>query len=190
MYFLPRNNKLYSFLVHLNVSYRYALTLLICLTGIAIWFFAIHTPISSSFDKISRETKQLQNQQILFDQASKSYASLASSVEKLKNEFKKYAPHKTNEQYVHDALLFLIDQAAQCNITMNSCTIDNEQDRKWYIENSVSIAVTGEFEKIIKYLEAVSVSSHLIALKQFNINHASDKVFSFKGALQILTING
>lgn len=189
MYFLPRNNKVYSFLVHLNASYRYALTLGICLVGIALWFLAIHTPISNSYFKINQEAKSLHNQQMLFEQASKGYATLANSVEKLKNEIKQYSPHKTNEQYVHDALLFLIDQSARCNIVMNNCTIDSEQDKKWYIENSVSISITGEFEKILKFLDVVSSSSHLIALKQFNINHSSDRTFSFKGTLHILTIN-
>ena len=45
MYFLPRNNKFFSYIAHIKPNSRYGYTLAVCASFITIWMLAVHLPL-------------------------------------------------------------------------------------------------------------------------------------------------
>lgn len=184
MYFLPRNNKFYSFIVHLKPNYRYGLTLVFCCAVAGIWLLAIHLPLQYSINHATKEIKHLQSQFLLCDQATGACASLATTIESMKVEVKKQTVDVS--QNTHDALLFIINQAHRNNLAVRGCNIESDADQQWYIEHAVTFDVSGDFNQLIKFFESIKNSTHLISLKQYNLARSGDNQFNLKGVLGVM----
>jgi Tfp pilus assembly protein PilO len=184
VYFLPRNNKFYSFIVHLKPNYRYGLSLLVCGIFALVWMLAIHMPLQYSMSHATKEIKHLNSQCALCDQATGACASLATMVESMKVEVNKHIVDIS--QNTQDALLFVINQAHRNNLAILGCTIDGDVDQQWYVEHAITFDVEGDFKNLMKFFESIKGSSHLIAIKQYNLARANETSFSLKGVLGVI----
>lgn len=185
MYFLPRNNKFFSFVVHLKSNYRYGLTVASCGMVVLIWMLAVHMPLQYSINHTDKEIKQLQSQFLLCDQANGSCLSLATTIESMKIEVKKQTEDEV--QSAQNAMLFLVEQAHKNNLHVKNCAIEADADQKWYIEHAITVDMSGEFNQLMKFFDAIKNSTHLVAVKQFNLTR-NDEGFNLKGVLGVIEV--
>ncbi|MGB8367417.1 MAG: hypothetical protein WCD44_03600 [Candidatus Babeliales bacterium] len=148
MYFIPRNNKFYSFIAHLHFLSRYLLTLLAVSSILILWLLLVYFPISTHIDQSFLKLAQLRNQCKQIDKAKRKCQRLEQSL---------YLANPQNKKLLRNSfqsnLLFILEQAKKNELLLNKYTMDKKSNNKWVIQHSSEFIFTGNLSQITNFLQ-------------------------------------
>lgn len=152
MYFLPRNNLFYSFIVHVRPAYRYAGVLLALSVVAYSWFAVVYVPAQKIIAWHQQEITRLTGQHDELEQAQKTTNQLEQSVHELRSKLRSSSQGKSIEHLQQDAMTKAVSLATESGLSLVSCTADTSVDKDWYVKNKLTVALTGELGACASFL--------------------------------------
>jgi len=187
MYFLPRSSKFNAWVVTVKPLHLYLLTAIILSATVGVWLFGVYFRLNAMIVQQQVQIKQHQEQALNVTQIRNSHELLASSVQEMHKTISEYSVHNETQE-LQASMIFLINQATNSGLAMLSCSCDRSVDKEWYVENGVSVDVSGSYEQLLNFLNACYDSEHLIGVKQLTMNRSSQDAFSLKAHLNLMVI--
>lgn len=170
MYFIPRNNKFYSFIAHLHSLSRYLLTLLAVSSIFVLWLLLVYFPLSTHIDQSFLKLAQLRNQCKQIDKAKRNCQQLEQSL-----CFSNLQSKKLLQNSFQSNLLFILEQAKKNELLLNKYTMDKKNNGKWVAQHSSEFIFTGNLSQITNFLQQLKktdfpCNSDYFLLKKIDTN--------------------
>lgn len=189
MYFISRNNALYSYIAHTSPMRRYAATLFFIGTIVLIGFYAIYAPFRAHIVMNISERARLQKQSEEIDRVRDNNRELLIAVDTSKKNIKDLAVLDDNkEQECTKRMQFLFDTVAQLGLQLNSYASCGVKDKKWYTKDRAHLKMSGSFEKLVSFFKAIKDSENMITLSHVVITRVKDNLFQLSCDVGIITV--
>ena len=171
MFFIPRNNILFSLMIKFSPLQRYIFTFLL---GALLIFIGIviHKKINSHIKSYSKKICHL-NKEILFLSKDKPI-SLDSMEKKL---------HSLNKGDLQSQLSFILKLVTKIGLVLNSYIPNLSTDKDWYVKNKVLLDINGNFSKILLFFEELKLSKKLIQCRKIKLSRVKDDILNAQFAL-------
>ena len=153
MYFIPRNNKFYSFIAHLHSFYRYLLTFAVISSIFMLWAIIIYLPLTTHIDHSFAKLTKLRTQCQQINKAKCSCVQLERSLQTLHRDVQFNKPEKTTQNHLQSNLLLILDQAKNTGLALNHYTMDKKTDDQWAKKNNAHFTFTGNLKQIMDFLK-------------------------------------
>ena len=172
MYFIPRNNRFYSWAVHAKPSVRYFITIvLIGGTGSGWWF--ADTWLDTFIEQKQQELSALHKQYMQCTHAQHACRQLQTSIPTLQKKIQSYATD-ANMQPLQAQTMFVLDQAHQAGLSLHGYSADTEVDKGWYAKNMARFDFGGTPDQLTKFLATLTDDHQMIQCDQIRITHTED----------------
>lgn len=188
MYFLPRNNALYSRIVYIKPAYRYALTSVVILVIGGAWFFMVHGLLLEHNVHMKAEIKRLHEQERMIKQSTIDITRLEQSIAQTQTKLSSYTHKKNSYDVLQSAMMFLVNQAGLCGIAMQSCNVVEQKDETWYTRSTVSLDVQGNFEQLLKFVQSMAASDFILSVHHADISYAASNNFNLRCGLDLIVV--
>lgn len=188
MYFLPRHSSFYARVAHIKPLYRYTITLgTLAIMSIG-WFFINTSLIDVHIQQKQAEIKKLQEQVLLMQQTDKNVIQLQQSIKALRSQFKTLATKYQSGEYVQTAIMSIIHQAGSCKLAMQECSINDQKDEGWYVQHMIRLDISGSYDQLLKFTQALASPQYLIAIQQAQITYTNNDIYNLKCGLDLLAV--
>ena len=178
MYFIARNNAIYSYIAHTSLRRCYMVTLMAVCAFFVIGIYGIYYPLLAHIALLRSESMMLQKQSDEIAQIDKSGQEIVALVDSgKKNIADRAVASDKREEHCHKRMLFVLDTIAQLGLTLNAYDSCNMQDKEWYTKDSAHFDITGSMQKLMTFLETVKNSHSMITVSRVTITRAADDVF-------------
>ena len=161
MYFLPRDNKIYSFLVRRSQLYRYSLTILVVGLFICGWFFLLYLPSVTVLERYQAEVRQAKSKQSMIEQAALDHTQLSQRVSDMESFINHYATQSPATVF-QSHIFFVVQQAAELGLTLSGASLEASHENEWYTKNGVSFELTGTIPQLIAWFDRIKNSKNMI----------------------------
>lgn len=189
MYFLPRTNKIFSWLVNQQVTHLYIGSFLILTMVLMSWFFFVYAAIDAQIDQLGTKLRQLQNQKIELAHAKTAHETLQKRVATLENDFKRAAQQDTIGHSLAIAALPHVVSAAQgCKIALTHCALENQTDAQWYTQTQVSVTAQGTMDHIKQFFSQLQKEGHMVKMTNLTLNHDTQGVYTMHVRLDFIAL--
>lgn len=187
MYFLPRNNKIYSALVTVKPAHRYYVSLAILMLITALWIVCFYYPVEALIERKRNEIKQIHDRNSLCMQAKTGCVVLQESVAAMQSKIATYAKVASRD-VCQEAMFYVMQKAHQMRVALNSCALDEQHNQGWYTEQKAHLALSGDFPHIMQFLDSLTASDFLMAFDDFSLSRSAENSWSLKGTLKIIAL--
>jgi len=189
MYFIARNNVIYSYIAHTSLRRCYMVTLMAVCAFFVIGIYGIYYPLLAHIAILRSESMMLQKQSDEIAQFDKSGQEIVLLVESGKKNIADRAvdSHK-REEHCHKRMLFVLDTITQLGLTLNAYDSCNMQDKEWYTKDSAHFDITGSMQKLMTFLETIKKSHSMITVSQVTITRSADDVFKMSCDVGLVTV--
>ncbi len=188
MYFIPRNNKFYSFIAHFRPFYRYMLTFFIISFIFVLWGIGIYLPLGAyidhSFIKLTKLCKQCQQ----INKAKRNCVQLERSLQALHRDVEFNKPEKITKNPLQSNLLFILNQAKNTGLVLNHYTMDKKIDDQWAKKNNVHFTFTGGLKQIMDFLKQLKKTDCLLGYDYFSLKNMGGDSFRMVITLNIISL--
>jgi len=188
MYFIPRNNKFYSFIVHLRPSYRYMLTIFIISFIFGLWIVGIYFPLGAHIDHSFTKLAKLRTQCQQINKAKRSCVQLEHSLQTLYRDVQFNKPERTAQNPLQSNLLLILDQAKNTGLALNHYTMDKKIDDQWARKNSAHFTFTGNLKQIMGFLKQLKKTDCLLGYDDFSLKNVGNNSFRMVITLNIISL--
>jgi Tfp pilus assembly protein PilO len=172
VYFIPRNNRVYAFLITRSRFEWGAMTVALALAIVTLWWFAWYVPLQKCMLKAEREYTELCQQQAALVQTAHEINALESQVVTLRTELRQTLG---NSGVGYKRLLnALIINVVESGLALNNCSLKLPETKDWCRVHPVELHVSGSFSQLITLLQALANQEGAIFLKQFSIQRVED----------------
>ena len=189
MYFLPRNNKFYSFVVHIRPLYRYLLTALVLSAVFYAWFFGIYKNIDNAIQQYQASLARSQTQQEACTNARKACKQLEPQVAQLQTAIGKHAQlgHTATER-LQASMMTVFDCAQRAGLEFNACRIEKENDNGWYTTHLMSMEFVGSLSNALHFFEALQKANLILAYERVELHCTQANIFTINCWLELSAV--
>jgi Tfp pilus assembly protein PilO len=170
MYFIARNNKVYSYIASKKRLHRYVFTVVIFAVFVFMAVCCIYYPLQSYNALLKQERDQLQKKYAEIRCIQEHNKNCEQSIEKAEKTVEQYATRGNNQSTIQEDLSFIIDSVQKVGLHLQSYSVVKVIDKEWYTKEIVHIDVTGTFEQCVSFIEYSKKSKQLISLSQLSID--------------------
>jgi hypothetical protein len=190
MYFIARNNAIYSYIAHTSLRRCYLATLFTVGAFFVIGTYFVYYPLLAHITLLKSEHVALQKKYDEIAQLDKSGQELAIVIEAGKKKIVESAimPDKRAEE-CHKRMLFVLDAVAKSGLTLNAYGSCKEKNKEWYIKSSSHFDVAGSMQKIMAFLETIKNSRSMITVSHVAITRLADDAFQMGCDVGVITVN-
>jgi len=188
MYFLPRSSKFNAWIVTIKPFHLYLYTSIVLSLLVLLWFFTLYSKLDFMIAQQHARIKQSQDQSLQTVKTQGDYDLLALSVKEKQSALHEYTSSHSTDHQLHAAMLFLINQANISGVTLQSCSVDQQTDKGWYIQNIINLDAHGPYDALLNFFASFITCEHLIAAKQFNLLANADGKFSIRSKLDVMVV--
>ncbi len=188
MYFMPRGNKLYAFIVGIRPVYRYGLTLLLSSIISLVWLFGVYYSLDDIINRYQCDIKTFKEQITVLQQTKKDCKQLDKSLQQLHHTLTKKAEEQSSTHNVQSYVNFIIQQAYQANLSLNSCTIENEVDKRWYYTYRLVSNFKGNIQQIINFFNTLRASHMMLQSNRMHLVSIDEHVLDLTCTFNIYQI--
>lgn len=174
MYFISRNNRFYSFIVHTKPSHRYYITAAIAAVSIGLIYYIPH--ILETYHTIyAQEEKNLHNQLLESKQTHHRNNELNTNIEKLKATLP--APGNHNKESA-SIIPLIINNAISSGLTVDSYNTNNLKDKQWYTKEQILFSFSGTVEQIMHFFSILEKSDLIISISNWSITRNDQTTYN------------
>lgn len=188
MYFLPRTNKIFSWLAHRSITHLYIGSFLTLILISFCWFFFVYTTIDAKIEQAGVRLRQLQNQKIELTQAQTAHEKLEKRLALLEKDFALLAKDSALQAHISAALPQIISAAQLCKLGLKNCALENQTDGQWYTQTQVAVAAQGTMDQIKQFFSHLHKSGHMVKITNLGLTHEAQGVYNMQLALGFITI--
>ncbi len=187
MYFIPRNNKFYSFIAHLRSSYRYLLTFVVISFIFILWAIIIYLPLAAHIDHSFIKLTQLRQQCQQIDKAKHNCRQLQHSLESFHGDTQFNKSEKAAKNPLQSNLLPILEQAKKSSLMLNQYATDKKIDDQWVTKNSTHFTFTGNLSQIMDFLKKLKKVNFLFGCDYFSLKNIENNSFRLTITLNIIS---
>jgi Tfp pilus assembly protein PilO len=166
MYFIPKNNRIYSFLITLPLAGWYVISVTATVIVMAsIWFLVVQ-PTDRHLRILHDEYQSLLEQKIAMHAVEREHSSLQKEVADLKVRIKQEMEQIPEYRFVLNSLLL---RAIEVDVAIVSCAHKEKKIKQGYNSEHVQLTLQGTFEQILSFLKIVGSPDSCIGLKQLSV---------------------
>lgn len=175
MYFIPHNNKFYSFIAHISSFYRYLITLSLLAFILLLWFFFIYLPLTAYIDNSFAKLIQLRKQCQQIERTRKNCQKLQHSLQFTKTQIN--ALEKIPQNSFQSNLLLILEQAKKNGLLLKQYTMNKTKTKQWVAQTNADFIFTGKLSPIMNFLNQLSKINCLIGSDYLLIKKIDDDSF-------------
>jgi len=187
MYFIPRNNKFYSFIAHLRPSYRFLLTFVVISSIFILWAIIIYLPLTAHIDYSFAQLAKLRQQCKQIDKAKHNCRQLQHSLQSFHTNRQFNKSEKTAQNPLQSNLLLILEQAKKSGLRLNQYTTDKKIDDQWVTKNSTHFTFAGNLSQIMDFLKQLKKADCLFGCDYFLLKNVENNSFRLTIALNIIS---
>lgn len=189
MYFIARNNAIYSYIAHTSLRRCYMATLVMICAIFVIGIYGIYYPLVAHIILLQSECTKLQKQCDEIAQCGERNRTLLMSVEASKKNITDRALDSTmKEEHCQKRMSSILDIITQLGLTLNAYGSCKEKDKEWYIKDLAHFDMSGSMQKLMTFLETIKKSSFMISMSQVIITRISDDAYQMSFDVGFITI--
>jgi hypothetical protein len=189
MYFIARNNAIYSYIAHTGLRRCYLATLVAVCAIFVIGIYGIYYPLTSHIILLQSEHAKIQKQCDEMEQCDKTGQELLASIESgKKNIADRAIDSHMKDEHCHKFILSILETVTQLGLTLNAYGSCKEKDKEWYVKDVAHFDISGSMQKLMMFLEAIKKSSSMLTISQVAITHSSDDIFQMSFNVGFITI--
>lgn len=178
MYFISRNNKIYSYIAHTSLKRCYMATLMAVCAFFIIGVYGVYYPLCAHIMLLQSERVMLQNKFDAIGQLGKNNEELSLSIESGKKSIDESAiALGKHAEHCHERMLFVLDTVTKLGLTLKTYGSCNTKDKEWYIKNSAHFDIVGPLQKIMTFFETVKNSRSMITISHATITRVDNDIF-------------
>jgi Tfp pilus assembly protein PilO len=185
MYFIPRNNALYSYVAHTNQKKRYLFTVVFFTLFIIGISYGIIPFLEYYTMMYEQEIKVLEHHYHYARTISKKNHDLKQNIVRIQQELD---THKANDICLKNKLLFILDTLQQSGLKINSYGIQKEKNGQWYIAEKAHFDSTGSLHNILSFLDTIKASNRMISVSQWSLALVEKDIFTLHCDITILCL--
>ena len=186
MYFIPRNNKFYSWAAHIKPTHRYLLTGLIT-TGLFFgWWFFVYMPLENYIGSYQKQLDVMHNQYTNMQKTIHSSIDIEQSIKDLQATMQSYCADCGTEQ--KDQLTQLLDYVDQSGLHLKAYNVGQTQDKDWYESSTSHCVFAGNLNQFMHLLQVLQNSKQLVACENISLNRTSNDLFTIACDMQFFTV--
>jgi|SRR5581483_1031730 len=187
MYFIPRNNKVYHYIAHMNKKnrYMYAGFFVVC-TFFLISYF-LQRLINVYHDLYAQELISLRKQYKDNTRIADKNKQLMNEIQKVKTEIQHHMI-VDGSLYIKQQLLFVLEAIKKISLQLNAYGIQKEKNGEWYIKERAHFDVTGSFTQLMAFFELLKKSERMIVVSQWSLAKVNENVFHMQCDIEFIVI--
>jgi Tfp pilus assembly protein PilO len=177
VYFIPRNNWLYAFLVARQRWQWACLTVAAAALIVAAWWMAGMIPLQRRVAHVQQEYELLSNKQHLFTQLSHEVSVFESQIAVLQNELRNVLGSSSAgyKRLLNSLLIHVVESG----LALDNCSLKVPESRTlngkpWCITHPVELAVSGSFAQLHTLFARLGAQRSPIFINSFCIERTSD----------------
>jgi len=172
VYFIPRNNRVYAFLITRSRFEWGALTLVFALALVTLWWFVWYVPLQKRMLQAERDYTALCQQQAALVQTAHEINTLESQIEVLRTQLRQTLG---NSSVGYKRLLnALIINVVESGLALNNCSLKLPENKEWCRIHPVELQVAGSFGQLISLLQSLANQEGAVFLKHLTIARLED----------------
>jgi len=189
MYFIARNNAMYSYIAHTSLKRCYMATFIAVCAFFIIGIYGIYYPLLAHITLLKSESITLQKQFDEIAQLDSSRQEMSVSIDSGKKSIADRAVDSSQrEEHCHKRMLFVLDTITQSGLTLNAYDSCKVKDKEWYTKDSAHFDIIGSMPKLMTFLETVKKSRSMITLSHVTITRVADDMFKMSCDVGVITI--
>jgi len=185
IYFIPRNNRFYSFIAHLRPFYRYMLTFFIISFIFVLWIVGIYFPLGAHIDDSFIKLTELRKQCQQITKAKCSCVQLECLLQALQKDVLLNKPEKIIKNPLQSNLLFILDQAKNTGLVLNHYTMDKKINDP--VQNSTHFTFAGSLKQIMDFLKQLKKTDCLLGYDYFSLKNIGNNSFRMMVTLNLIS---
>lgn len=166
MYFLPKNNLFYSYLINLHSSVRYFFIFFLIFLIFACWFFIFFKKLTNEQIDLVSNIEILRNKEKLLEGIKIDISNLMLKLQDINNQIDSIVNINFN---CENNINLLIKNTKELNLIISSLNFDNYIAKQSYIKNIITFNFKGEIDKIIEFFKKLSLTQSWLKFKKINI---------------------
>lgn len=176
MYFIPRNNRVYAFLIARSRFEWGAMTLGCCMAATSLWWYVWYIPLQRNILQAERDYTALCKQQDVLVKTAHEINELDTHISTLRTELRQTLG---NSGVGYKRLLnALIINVVESDLALNNCSLKIPETKEWCRIHPVELQVGGSFAQLVALLQALANQEGAIFLKQINIERTENSKIS------------
>lgn len=170
MYFIARNNKVYSYIASTKSIHRYIFTATLLATVLFVGVYCLYYPLHAYNALLAREIEQSHRKYGECNQLEKQSKDFERQIEGAEKIIQSYTVLSHQQNSPKTELLFITDALQRFDLILHSYSVLKEKDEGWYKKEMVHIEVSGTFEQCVRFLECIKKSEKMISIGRFSLN--------------------
>lgn len=187
MYFIPRNNKFYSWAAHIKPMHRYILSGFLATILFVGWWFFLYSSIENIINIYQEQIKSLRIQNMNIFKEKKSVVQLERSVKDLRGTLDSYCADCNTLQ--KSQLTFLLKYLEQVGLHLQAYNVGSVEDKEWYICQNAQCMFIGTISQFLFLLNQLNTAQELVACKNITLNRMHDEdLFAISCDMQLYNV--
>lgn len=168
--------------------YRYALSIAFLAVVSGLWYVGVEGLLSARVAQAQADIKRLHDQERMIQQSAIDIARLDKSITDLQAQFVGLSKKAVTADF-QSAVMMLINQAGSTGLAMQACAVVECKDENWYTRNALSLDVSGNYDQLLKFVQGLLNSNHLIAMHHATMSRlATDNKFNLRCGIDVVVI--
>ncbi len=188
MYFIPRNNRFYSYIAHIKPWIRYSGTLVIASSIIILWLYGVYFRLEALIDQHTSQISHMRKQYEQLTQAQLACKQLEKSIFVLKQDREAFTSKGTIQDELQARALFVIQQAQEAGLALNSYNVTKSVKKSWCLKYPAHFEFSGAIKQMIMFLNKIESSGKMITCSNTKLSRQGGQVFTLQCDMNFLFI--
>ncbi len=189
MYFIPRNNRFYHVISHLNTTYRYFITFVGLLFIISVWFYGMYRPLEAKIECHDQEINQLKDNKCQINCATNFCGKLRDSIATLAQEVASFTPSHNKNSHLQSSVLFILEMAHKAGLSLQTYNAGKERSKQWHKKYMAQFNFSGTILQLTEFFNHIVLSHKIISCKSFSCKQIDDTNFTINCDMQIIALS-
>jgi hypothetical protein len=185
VYFIPRNNKIYSFFVTIPQHSWYALTGSFMTLALVAWIVLLYLPMERHYVQLQAEYKDLLDQQLRVQKLQQEKRERGQSIAHLKDTVSGTISFAQTYKTTAPALL---TKAVESGLGLVSWLSKSTQILSWHTHHVIECEFQGSFDQIVCFFSMMAFHNSVVQLDHITIRKDHD-LLTFMGTIAIIEVN-
>jgi Tfp pilus assembly protein PilO len=185
MYFLPRTNKLYSWLAHQKISHLYLMTLVTGTLLATVWFVFVYSPLQTVVDASSIQLQQVKHHKQELQIVESVCKKLEKNILELEHNI-----HVAQEQSAakNDDLQAILGAAHHCKLSLKNCARESSSDGSWYTQQPFTLNLQGTIEETAHFFKELSKAVPLITVPRLSFQLETSGLYLVQVSAGVISV--
>ena len=153
MYFLQRNTRFYSTIVHTRPWYRYSFTSLLLGALFYSWFSFFYNPLCSTNKLYQQELNQASEHHIQLKHAMAGCKKCEQLIHELKSKIRLHTKGKSAQELLQDTMTYILQYVNAKHLDLTNCKLDSECEKEWCLKRKLFFELcSGDLQSLLYFL--------------------------------------